>query len=60
MIPTRKATLGSDTVKQTGRTEAEQKGFETREMAPPEHARRWDRLAKNIVPDSRIPDGARK
>lgn len=59
-IPTQRAGPAARQLKETGRNEAERKGYEGREMPMPEHARRWDRLANNIVEHSRIPDGARK
>lgn len=50
-IPTQRAGPREMPVKEVGSTAAEQRGYETKEMPPPEFTRRHRRLAEDIARD---------
>lgn len=58
-IPTERAGP-SGPLKEMGATADQKRGYATREMPPPEHVRRWNRLAAENHPGREVPDKVRK
>ena len=58
-IPTEKAGPKGP-LKEMGATTDQRRGYSMREMPPPEHVRRWDRLAAEKHPGREVPDKIRR